>query len=313
MIRWSLLLVFVAAGIPATRRARSQEVESSRLRVSSALGAGKYDEAEKLANALLDPDATSGAKLFVADTLLRCGSSARALKLFDEYVASTPRSEPYLWQRGIAHYFVGEFDAGAKQFEIHRTVNPNDVENAAWHFLCVAKKDSPEVAQQLLLPAPGDPRPPMAEVLEMFRTGDKAEVEKRIAGFPEGSRGRASAEFYGWFYLGLYEDALGNVEKARQWLDEVRRVRAAKLHGRRGQGLRAALGRKKRQSHRRRFGKIGRSRGRRGSDRNAYFATSVKTAFPHHRDLDLAGIQQFAFEGLGDFVADDGGLFVVGR
>jgi hypothetical protein len=40
---------------------------------------------------------------------------------------------------------MGPFYAG-------RTVNPNDVENAAWHFLCVARAESPEKARAALLP-----------------------------------------------------------------------------------------------------------------------------------------------------------------
>jgi lipoprotein NlpI len=118
-------------------------------------------------------------------------------------------------------YFVGDYRRGAKQFEEHRTVNPNDVENAAWHFLCVAKSDSIEAARDLVLPAPGDSRTPMEEVLRMLTSGDTGSVERRVAGLPEGSKMRADAEFYGNFYLGLYADAGGQREKALTFLSRA--------------------------------------------------------------------------------------------
>ena len=48
-------------------------------------------------------------------------------------------------------------------------MNPADVENAAWHFLCVARQEGAEKARAALLPVGADPRVPMREVYEMFR------------------------------------------------------------------------------------------------------------------------------------------------
>ena len=62
---------------------------------------------------------------------------------FDRVAELRPDVEPELWQRGISQYYAGDFAACARQFETHRTVNAADVENAAWHFLCVAKRDDP--------------------------------------------------------------------------------------------------------------------------------------------------------------------------
>jgi len=72
------------------------------------------------------------------------GHIAESLKDFDAYAATYPQQSPQLWQRGIALYYAGKFDEGAKQFEEHRTVNPDDVENSAWHFACVARSDGTE-------------------------------------------------------------------------------------------------------------------------------------------------------------------------
>src|SRR5262245_44962357 len=58
---------------------------------------------------------------------------------FDNLVKLRPDVTPQLWQRGIALYYAGRYKDCRAQFESHRTVNPNDVENAVWHFLCVAR------------------------------------------------------------------------------------------------------------------------------------------------------------------------------
>lgn len=132
------------------------------------------------------------------------------MPLFDQFAENYPDQKPYLWQRGIALYFVGRFADGAEQFEVHRQVNPNDVENAAWHYLCVAKNDSPETADSLLLPAPGDPREPMEQVLEMFRDREPERVTERLEALKQAGSLTESAQFYGQLYLGLYADAVSD-------------------------------------------------------------------------------------------------------
>jgi len=160
----------------------------------------------------------SRAKRLAGDIYLRAGAAEKAVRQFDAYLKDAPEALPGLWQRGIALYFAGDFTRGVKQFEVHREVNPNDVENAAWHFLCVAKDDSFEKAKRMVLPAPGDPRIPMEEVLQMLRSGDTQAVIDRMKQVPEGTQARQSAEFYGDFYLALYADAQGNREEARRWM-----------------------------------------------------------------------------------------------
>ncbi|MCA9188507.1 MAG: hypothetical protein KDA99_22920, partial [Planctomycetales bacterium] len=66
----------------------------------------------------------------------RAGEIAESLGDFDRAIEKEPRVRPYLWQRGISLYYLGKYAEGREQFETHRSVNPHDVENAAWHFLC---------------------------------------------------------------------------------------------------------------------------------------------------------------------------------
>ncbi len=152
--------------------------------------------------------------MLAADIFLRCGEPEKAVEWYDKYLKTAPDQLPYLWQRGIALYFAGDYEKGVSQFEVHRRVNPNDVENAAWHFLCVAKAKSMEEAKRVVLPAPKDPRVPMEEVLTMLSTGDTESVQERMDATAPGSRQRTEADFYGNFYLGLYADAQGKTANA---------------------------------------------------------------------------------------------------
>ena len=123
---------------------------------------------------------------------------------FDRVAALAPDVAPQLWQRGIALYYVSRYDDCRKQFESHRTVNPNDVENPAWHFLCVAHAESPQKARAALLPVGPDQRSPMREVYEMFRGTMPPDAVLAAAGQS------LSARFYAELYVGLYYEATGD-------------------------------------------------------------------------------------------------------
>ena len=132
------------------------------------------------------------------------GRVAESVVGFDALARLDPGGAPELWQRGIALYYAGRYRDCRAQFESHRTANPNDVENAAWHFLCVARSESPQAARRALLPVGPDSRAPMTEVYQMFR-GDLT-PERVIAAAGD----RVSAQFYAHLYVALYAEAAGN-------------------------------------------------------------------------------------------------------
>src|SRR5687767_8439690 len=138
------------------------------------------------------------------------GRFAESAAQFDSLARAVPERAPHLWQRGIALYYAGRYDDCRRQFESHRTVNPDDVENAAWHFLCVARADSPAKARSALLPVGPDARVPMREVYQMFRGTLAPEQVLSAAG------NEPSAQFYGHLYLGLYFEATGMKTRARE-------------------------------------------------------------------------------------------------
>ena len=144
---------------------------------------------------------------------------------FDALVAHTPQVKPQLWQRGIVLYYVGRYDDCREQFESHRIVNPNDVENAAWHFLCVAHAESPERARADLLPVGPDPRSPMREIYGLFNGTQTAEDVMAAA------NGRPGAEFYAHLYVGLYAEARGDPKEAIAHIREAAAERYARAGG----------------------------------------------------------------------------------
>ena len=139
----------------------------------------------------------------------KAGRIEASIEDFDRVVALDPSQDPYLWQRGISHYYAGRFADCRGQFERHRLVNPNDVENAVWHLLCVAAEEGLEAAREAMLPVGPDPRRPMKEIDALFR-GDGSVEEVETAAAAEG----AGARFYADLYLGLYHELIGEMEKA---------------------------------------------------------------------------------------------------
>ena len=159
----------------------------------------------------------------VAD--FRGGRIAESVAGFDTLVKIAPDSAPGLWQRGIAQYLAGRFKECRAQFESHRTVNPNDVENAAYHFACVARAESPAAAKAALLPVGPDSRRPMREIYQMFRGTLTPEEVLAAAG------AQPDAQFYAQLYLGLYYDAIGSKAKALEHLATAAADRYASVGG----------------------------------------------------------------------------------
>ena len=142
---------------------------------------------------------------------------------FDQVAELLPQQAPHLWQRGIALYYAERYADCREQFESHRSVNPNDVENAVWHFLCVARAESPAAAA--LLPVGPDSRVPMREVYQMFG-GDLAPAEVMAA-----AGDSLSGRFYAHLYLGLYFEALGRADEALEQIEMAADDRFARAGG----------------------------------------------------------------------------------
>ncbi len=141
-------------------------------------------------------------------------------RVFDRLVVAVPGAEPELWQRGLALYYAERYQDGRRQFELHKTVNPNDVENPAWHFLCVARLQGAEAARKALLSVGEDSRVPMAEILALYagRGTESAVLEAAKKGEGETRKNQLN---YAHLYLGLYAEALGDAKKAKHHINQA--------------------------------------------------------------------------------------------
>jgi len=160
-----------------------------------------------------------------AMTDFRAGRIEQSLEGFDRVATISPADAPYLWQRGIAQYYGGRFRECRDMFVSHRTVNPDDVENAVWHFLCVARAETPDAARKQMLPVGPDSRVPMREVYRMFK-GEltQAQVLKAAGSDP-------SAQFFARLYIGLFLEATGNREAGRAQIEIAAEDRFAGVGG----------------------------------------------------------------------------------
>ena len=159
----------------------------------------------------------------VAD--FEAGRVAESAAGFDTLAKLVPSQAPQLWQRGIALYYAGRYRDCRAQFESHRTVNPNDVENAAWHFLCVSRAESADKAKAAILPVGPDARVPMRQVYEMFRGVLLPDIVLKAAGAGD------SGQFYAQLYVGLYYEALGDSRRAREHITAASADRYADVGG----------------------------------------------------------------------------------
>jgi len=150
----------------------------------------------------------------------KLGQFKESVADFDKELKLRPAGKPYHWQRGIALYYAGDYKAGREQFELHKTVNPGDVENAAWHFLCVAKESGVDAARKALIPVVGDTRIPMAKIHELFAgTANEDDVMRAaILGNPDPDELKDRL-FYAHLYVGLYHEAIGDAAGAKQHID----------------------------------------------------------------------------------------------
>jgi len=146
----------------------------------------------------------------------KLGKIAESIADFDKFLELVPAQKPHHWQRGISLYYAARFKDGKEQFEIHQTVNSNDVENAVWHFLCAARADGLASAKKGLIPIEGDGRVPMAQVHQLF--AGKAKPDDVLAAAKAApAAGRAGEPmFYAHLYLGIYFEAIGDAKLARE-------------------------------------------------------------------------------------------------
>ena len=151
----------------------------------------------------------------------KLGRVTEALADFDSFIRTNPQQAPYHWQRGIACYEAGQFELGKRQFQLHQKVNANDVENAAWHFLCNARARDFNRARAELLQVKFDPRVPMMELYSLYGGIGSVEDVFKAATKDNAKDGSKMQQFYANFYVGLFYEAKGEQKVAKGYVEKA--------------------------------------------------------------------------------------------
>lgn len=194
-----------------------------------ALRAGLYVAADDHRRAIADLDRLLQIDPNRADAFDQRGSQQfmlgnvdASIRDFDRYLQLKPDQEPWHWKRGISYYYAGRYAEGRKQFEGYQTVDDNDVENAVWRCLCMARAGDLASARRDMLKIKQDPRVPMMQIYALF--AGKATPEDVLAAARAGSPAADTLNarlFYAHLYLGLYYEVAGDAAGALQHLTKA--------------------------------------------------------------------------------------------
>lgn len=218
----------VDEALEATSTALKEEPKNTRLlslRAQMRLMTGQRAGAEQDLTAAIDLEPESAwLRQERAQVRFRLGKVEESVTDFDKAVELAPRLLPQNWQRGIALYYVGRFADGRKQFEVHQAVNPQDVENAAWHFLCTAREKGVTNARNVLIQVERDGRVPMKEIQQLF-AGKATTIDVlQAATKADDDADRKEQQFYAHLYLGLYFEATGSLKERDDHIREAAKL-----------------------------------------------------------------------------------------
>lgn len=183
-------------------------------------GQRKFAEAAALLTKAIEIDKEQATAYYARGRVnFQLGKIKESVQDFDAYVKRRPQVESRQWERGIALYYAGEFERGAKQFELYQTFHDNDVENSVWRFLCMARTQGAKKARQVMLPIKNDRRVPMMQVFEMYRGKiTPADVLAAVQADKPTGDVLAGRSFYAHLYLGLYYEAVGKKQEAEKYI-----------------------------------------------------------------------------------------------
>ncbi|MEX2139664.1 MAG: tetratricopeptide repeat protein [Pirellulales bacterium] len=202
--------------------AEAKEPAGYALRARAYIAAGKSAEAINDLSRLLQMNPQQPRLLELRGTeYFKLQRFKEAIADFNQECRLEPAREPWHWKRGLAYHYAGQYDKGRDQFQQYHDREDNDVENAVWRVLCMARiKDvGLKKAQADILVVRRDPRLPMMEVYALF--AGKAKPEEVLRAIERGQpdeRELNSRTFYGNLYLGLYFDMTGHPKRAVEHL-----------------------------------------------------------------------------------------------
>lgn len=150
---------------------------------------------------------------------LATGKVGQSVRDFESFMVRRPEARSRLWEHGIALYYAGRFREGAEQFALYQEAYPDDVENAVWRYLCMARFVGAEQARRDILPIQNDRRVPMMDIYALFRGQVEPDDVMRAARAGNPAPERLNEQlFYAHLYVGLYFEANRDRTRAAQHL-----------------------------------------------------------------------------------------------
>ncbi len=174
---------------------------------------GNDDQVPALAEKLHQHSDVSGADLMaIGEAWFGVGQMDKAVAAYDEVLKRYPSQKPHLWQRGLALYYNNEFERAVDQFNSHQTLGTSDIENSVWHLMSNARLKPLEEARKELIPNPGETRPVMHSVYDLFAGTGSPETVLAAAGYVENVNAVNWQVYHGLLYVALYHEMAGEKE-----------------------------------------------------------------------------------------------------
>lgn len=224
MHRWNAWLLALSCGLILSPRASGQDaIEDLLQKAAQAAQRGESGQAVELLSQVIARDPKQADAWYLRGReRFRLGKFQESLADFDQHVALRPDLASRQWERGIACYYAGEFEKGARQFELYQTYHNQDVENSTWRYLCVARTEGVEKAKETLLPIENDRRVPMMDIFALYQGKRTPEEVLQAAQAGEPNKEMLNIRlFYAHLYIGLWHEAAGKGDLAKKHILEA--------------------------------------------------------------------------------------------
>ncbi|HUE75027.1 MAG TPA: tetratricopeptide repeat protein [Pirellulaceae bacterium] len=217
-----LLLIALSMVLPALLAAQDS-AEDLLQQATRAAQRGKCEQAVAILSDLLAKEPKLADAWYLRGREhFRIGKVKESVADFDQLVQLKPDLASRQWERGISCYYAGEYEKGARQFELYQTYHDQDVENSTWRYLCVSRTAGVEKARQTLLPIDNDRRVPMMEIFALYQGKLAPEEVLKAAEAGEPNKEQLNIRlFYAHLYIGLWHEAAGKDEPAKTHILEA--------------------------------------------------------------------------------------------
>jgi len=154
-----------------------------------------------------------------------------------------PSREPITGSAASRLYYAGEFEQRREQFELHKTVNREDVKTPSGIISASARTAGIEKARgAALIPIKGDARIPMMQVHALYAGKGTAEDVMSAATAGNPPAGELRQRMFTPISISAYSTKPRQNRRRPRPLDASRRkIRRRRLHGRRRRGPRPLL------------------------------------------------------------------------